>query len=590
MHDLIDRILAQPKPAEWQGCSGTKNLYLDIVERIVRNAAPWIDENGAVIDPVINREWGQTSSRFASSCAVLIYFNRCCDLSEKLYKVMDYCCAGLNKDDSVDRSPNFWMRELATAYDCLRKIAPAERVEYWRSELAKVEPEKNYIFVSPDVEKRKEFHNWAVYSSAGESMRESYGIGGGDFLWGNDFFDAYMEYQMWRFNEYGMYRDPGDPFTYDITTRLQLEAAISAGYNGRFKEILSEKLDFAMLPTLLFVAPTGEVPFGGRSSQFYFQEGIVSALCERAAAVNRDKNPRLAGAYKRQAYLSARAVCDGILRDDGKLFHIKNRFAPETRHGCDTYGHYSVYSLFAGSVFALAAIYADDTIQDMPAPSELGNFSFALTENFYKGFANGNGNYLEFDLKSDLDYDSSGLGRIFIKNMPFGLLPAAPFCQAGHFCIAPDLQANEYASAIAPEWYDRNRQYHRLAQYSEKTASFREIAANIVEVIYETESSAVTYHADLSECGRLTLEVSVSGNVSESFMIVPVLDFDGEQSPVLTLSDCGFQASFKNKLLKLTSCGTECCISGRAVNRNGLYSLLKIKMPDNRITLHFSAE
>ena len=146
MKKFIEKILAQPSPEICQD-GGNVLLYLDIVERIVRNAEPWIDGNGAVIDPVINKEWGQTSSRFASSCAVLIYFGRCRDLLDKLYLVMDYCCSGLNKPDSVDRSSNFWMRELATAFDCLKKIAPADRLEYWKNELAKVVPEKNYIFV-----------------------------------------------------------------------------------------------------------------------------------------------------------------------------------------------------------------------------------------------------------------------------------------------------------------------------------------------------------------------------------------------------------------------------------------------------------
>ena len=586
MKKFIEKILAQPSPEICQD-GGNVPLYLDIVERIVRNAEPWIDGNGAVIDPVINKEWGQTSSRFASSCAVLIYFGRCRDLLDKLYLVMDYCCSGLNKPDSVDRSSNFWMRELATAFDCLKKIAPADRLEYWKNELAKVVPEKNYIFVSPDIEERKKFHNWAVYSSAGESMRESYGIGGGDFLWGNAFFDAYMEHQMWRFNEYGMYRDPGDPFTYDITTRLQIEAAFFAGYNGKWAEVLREKLDKAMLPTLLFTAPGGEVPFGGRSSQFYFQEGIISALCECAAKRSKAAEPRLAGAYKRQAYLSAEAVADGILRDDGRLFHIRNRFSPETRHGCDIYGHYSVYSLFAGSVFALAALFADDGIVPLAAPSEIGNFSFAVTENFYKGFANGNGNFLEFDLKADLNYDSSGLGRIFMRDMPFGLLPAAPFTVENHFCIAPGQKVNEHCYSIAPEWFGNDGQYYRLAEFAEKSASFREIASNIVEVVYENCGTAVKYIADLTKCGELTLEITVSGDVRESFMIVPVLQYDGEKSPVLNLSNNGFDAVFADSKLNCISNGTDCSICGTAVNRNGIYNLLKIKMTGGRIKLHF---
>ena len=54
-----------------------RTLYLDIMEPIVRMAAEWVDDQGAVIDPVYKQEWGQTTSRFVSSAAVLIPFGRC---------------------------------------------------------------------------------------------------------------------------------------------------------------------------------------------------------------------------------------------------------------------------------------------------------------------------------------------------------------------------------------------------------------------------------------------------------------------------------------------------------------------------------
>ncbi|MHB9025801.1 MAG: hypothetical protein ACYC7E_16810 [Armatimonadota bacterium] len=51
-------------------------------------------------------------------------------------------------------------------------------------------------------------------------------------LWGDAFFDKYLPAQLGHFTEYGMYRDPNDPITYDITTRLQIAAALALGYAG----------------------------------------------------------------------------------------------------------------------------------------------------------------------------------------------------------------------------------------------------------------------------------------------------------------------------------------------------------------------
>ena len=98
-----------------------------------------------------------------------------------------------------------------------------------------------------------------------------------------------------------MYREPGDPITYDMTTRLQLAAALWYGYDGKLKPHLDELLRRGGITTLFFVSPDGYAPFGGRSGQFNFQEGIISALCEIEAERYKQRYPLLAGAFKRQA-------------------------------------------------------------------------------------------------------------------------------------------------------------------------------------------------------------------------------------------------------------------------------------------------
>jgi len=581
--EQVKDILKKNPPANWQESGISKEYYLDLMERIVRRAAPWVDAKGAVIDPVIHQEWGQTSSRFASSCAILIYFGRCSDLREKLYTVMDYCCEGLHQPDSVKRSSDFWMRELATAWHVLAGIAPDERHEKWRKALASVVPQKNYKQVRQTPEERKKLHNWAVYASAGESMRESYGISGrAGELWGNAFFDAYMEHQFQYFNSFGMYRDPNDPFTYDITTRLQIEAALEAGYKGKYAAKLRKLLDRAMFPTLLFVAPSGEVPFGGRSSQFHYQEGIVSALCELAAKRYKTCDPRLASAFKRQAHLSALAVKESILRDDGRLFHLKNCFPPESRHGCDIYGHYSVYSLFASSVFGLAALYADDSIKESPAPSETGGFSFALTGSFEKGFLNYAGNYAEFDLKSLNCYDGAGLGRVLLAGVPWGILPVMPCAKEPSFCISPEFEKPGIGASIAPEWTGENGTLCRLAEFEGDAALFKELAPGICQAVYQAGAVQILYKLDLSKKGVMTLEVGLKGKFRDPVMVIPVLESDGLHHPEVQFKGSGFQIP---GILECISGGGTAREEGYALNRTGKYRLVKIPFNGNSITL-----
>ena len=98
-----------------------------------------------------------------------------------------------------------------------------------------------------------------------------------------------------------------------------------------------------------------------------------------------------------------------------------------SRHGCDSYGHYSVYSLYAASVLGVAALWADDSIAEKPCPSEKGFYSFAMTDSFYKVFGNAYGHALQFNFSNDFLNDSVGLGRILLKGAQYAVLPVMPF-------------------------------------------------------------------------------------------------------------------------------------------------------------------
>ena len=596
---IIQQALAAEAPADWRPSGLTRDYYLDIVENIVRTFAKHVDKDGAVIDPVLKYEYYQSSPRFAAPCAVAIYFGRCQEYKELAYRVMDHCCEGLSRPDSVNRSPDFWMRELMTAYYCLKDIAPPERVAKWRNDLSKVVPVKNYKFASEDSEKRAKFHNWAIYGGAGESMRQQMNIGAPEgILWGNEFFEVHLMDQVWRFNEFGMYRDPGDPITYDITTRMQMEIALAFGYKGKIYNDLLPRLDRSMLVTLLTVAPGGQAAFGGRSSQFYFQEAILSTLCELAARRAKERGElKLAGAFKRQAHLSAMAAQEGMLRKDGKLYHIKNFFPKEELHGCDPYGQYSQYSLFCGSVFALAALFSDESIAEAPAPVEIGGYSFALNNSFRKVFATANGNHVEFDLLPvNKYYDSCGLGRVILKDMPWGMLPIMPFAIEPYYLCAKELKFADKAYSIAPVWFDKAGKRISLAEnYTKDPAGvpanqgrFKAIAHGVFEVIYDYANCIATHKVDLTVPGRMVLTIKLDGEAKDAYVTVPVLKNNGADKSVLTLTDSGATLTMRGKTLAIQSDVPGVAVEGTAVNRTGEYTIVKFPMKDNQATLVFT--
>ena len=453
----VNAVLQGPRPEGWRPTGIDRRFYLDICERIVKEAVRWVDDQGRLIDPVLRKEVAQSTPRFVSSAALLLCFGRAPEVKEAAYRAMSSSCRRLADPAVRSMSPDFWMRELATAYLAFETVADQDRLRGWAADLARVEPEKIYLQVRPDGTKLETLHNWTVYAAAGEVLREAAGIqASGKFLWGKAFFDRYMAAQLGHFTSLGMYRDPGDPITYDITTRLQFATALAlGGYDGEHREAIGELLRRGGLATLLFVSPQGFVPYGGRSSQFCFQEAIVSALCELEARRHRKSDPALAGAFKRQARLSALSMKRWML-EMTPWRHLKNGFPPEARHGLDTYGEYSVYSLLISSFLGLAALYADDTIEEAPCPSERGGFVFELSPAFHKVFANCGRTYVEIDTNADPRYDAGGLGRFTRDGVPLELglgMPFAPAAKKGQgtvLSMAPGVHPRRLRRRSAP--------------------------------------------------------------------------------------------------------------------------------------------
>ena len=570
---LFEKIHSSPAPANWRASGIDRSIYLDMMEPIVRNAAKWVDEKGAVIDPVIKREWNQTSCRFASPAAILLKFGRIPDLKETVFRVMDYCCDKLPQLRRKE-SPDFWMRELTTAIFALENIAPAERLARWRNALAKVEPEVVYFRVKPDHRDLHTLGNWVVYSSCGESMRESIGIGGGAWLWGNRFFETYITAQIANFDENGLYRDPRDPFTYDFTTRLQVAAALGFGYKGKLAEKLSKILDDGAKTTLLYMPPQGLAPFGGRSALFNFQEGIIAALCEYHANIYKSRDPELAGAFKRQAHLSAAAVQKHFAGKD-QPFHIKNRFHIDSRHGCDSYGHYSVYSLYAASVMGMAALWADDTIAEAPCPAEKGNFSFAMKNSFFKVFGNAHGHALEFNFSDDFFNDSVGLGRIMLKDAEYAVLPVLPFTATPKYVTGDGgLRKN---CSITATWKDEQ---NNVVNAADGVDRWEHIPGNNgdFKVIQHYRACQIIWDCRMEKAG-VTVSCQLKGKFHDGKITLPLLENNGEK--LFSGKVDGASIDIANIRIENLSGNAIIPTDLRLVNRSGIYRLYTIPLDRN---------
>src|SRR5687767_12136746 len=64
--DLAPRVralLAGPPPEGWRPTGIDRRFYLDVAERVVREAAAWVDGEGRLIDPVLEKEFAQSTPR-----------------------------------------------------------------------------------------------------------------------------------------------------------------------------------------------------------------------------------------------------------------------------------------------------------------------------------------------------------------------------------------------------------------------------------------------------------------------------------------------------------------------------------------------
>ncbi len=591
LDDKVKRIIGRQRPENWNKTGLSREYYLGLMEIIVANAARWIDDNGAVIDPYYKKEWAQTTPRFVSSASILLSFGRIPELKEIVNRSMTYSCKRLASGQA--ESPDFWMRELVTAYTCLSKLADKELVDEWRGTLGNIAAEKTNKVISVDGSRLAELHNWAIYGAAGESMKESAGIEPDDreLLWGNKFFDKYIAAQFSHFNSFGMYRDPGDPITYDITTRLQLAAALWYGYDGKLKPHVDELLRRGGFTTLLFVSPEGYAPFGGRSGQFNFQEGIISALCEIEAGRCRHSDPRLAGAFKRQAHMSAKSV-ERWLKNMSPLRHIKNGFPAESLHGTDAYGQYSVYSLFNASVLGLAALFADDNIEEAPCPSEIGGYILEIASSFHKIFATCKNTHIEIDTCADRHYDATGLGRFQAEGIPAELGMSMPFTSTPKFRLDERLIPDEMIS-ICPSWQVSGK-WISLASLSEGLTSSVEIIREeseqiefIVKYFHADSKSEITERYQLAK-NKLTVKSSVFVNgarIEKIKFMVPLLVSDGVSRSEITRKTNSVQVVYHGMTYQISFAGKIKAeiIDHEFANRNGIYKLLVLEKSGNEI-------
>ena len=581
---ILDRL---PKGAQSVHTGLNREYYLDLAEIVVRWAVEWQDDDGIIVEPFpmdnpplrhpSGREWTKPwaresptgTARFAGAVARLVSANRCGELTEAGIKALEAVAEGMATGPRPGPvpGPDFCTKELVPAHNAFQDAAPRHRKDCWRQWLSGLDPRDVYIGA----------HNWRLYAVVGEYERHLAGLEG-DLQWIDEEIGKQKEY----FTPYGMYKDPNDPITYDLSVRQNLSLMVQLGYEGRHRSWIDEMLRRGGITLLLCVSPTGQAPFGGRSNQFHFVEGMIACICEvQARRYAAQGEEHVAGAFKRTARLAA-ASTERWLRET-PFRHIKNRFPPAQRHGIDSYGNYSVYGLLAANLLAVAWHLADESIDEAPAPADAGGYAVELPDDFHKVFVTCRDYHLQLDTKADPKHDATGLGRLHRRGVPTELALSMPIAATPAYRTCVPAAAR--SAGIGPAWTDASGRWHALADFSDRIESIR------VDDLYETQEEVrlrVVYEGALGGCSKVIEEYTLD---SEGLLVVnevhgagsgrirarfPLLRTDGMAASEIATETNRFRVRYGGHICDVTCMDVDAAPGqedGDAPNRNGLYRI-----------------
>ncbi|HOV22152.1 MAG TPA: hypothetical protein PLW95_05675 [bacterium] len=579
---------------KWESTRITKEIYIELSESIVRVAVSWQDKGGRIIDPYKKEETSTATARFVGALGFLIRTGHCLDLIDICIKSMNRACEDLYY--SFERphisGPEFYVKECMQGYLALKDKVDKKLVKKWEKYLGEYDPEKNYVAVL-SKNKPEDIHNFCTFGLAGESFKKAYKIADN-----SDFIERHLETQIQFFTEYGMYRDPNDPMTYDWTARMNLSLLEYFGYKGKYSKDLNEILRRGGLTTLLFLSTTGESPFGGRSNQYHFNEATISLICEyEANRYKRQGELQIAGAFKRTARLTALSIKRWLGLSPFR--HIKNSFPPEIQHGWQRgYGFFSAYSLLIASQFGFAYLLADDSIEERQTLYEIGGYILNLPDAFHKVFATCCGYHIEIDTKADNNYDATGLGRIHKISIPTELGLSTPIASKPNYSVSVEPSLRNVS--IGPGWEDKVGNKYYLSDLSDK---IEDVQVKIIkeeteevkfEVIYKGKFENRIKEAYTINKEGIEIEDEISGSVKDILVQIPLLQTDGENISDIKIGNKKFEVKYLNCIYKV-----ECLDSGvvdtfvepfSAPNRNGIYKVGCFKTKGNFIKYKLSLE
>lgn len=470
--EAINTFLQRQPAARIAPTGLTKADYLKFVRAHVLAYRKDQRADGAVTDAAVPGRMDYITPAYAMCVAGLVALDGERDpaLIESGARALDYAVDALarGRPAFVHSHSEFWPFPTLIAIDLITPHVPAERSARWRAQLAKVDADKAYFLP------RSSFNNWTLKGAAGEFLRAKMGLTDLSYT------DACLEFQRHFFTEAGMFNEL-KAFAYDGFPRYVLTGMLEKGYRGAQFEFYRDRCWRGAWSQLFLQSAHGEGPTGGRSTHHVWNETQITAMSEiYAAHYARAGRLAEAGAFKRAARLAFQASL-AWRQPDGTATMVKNHFPPTERFGYHNYSYVSNYNLYACAMLVTAAMVADETIAEKPAPADVGGYVLEAP-GFDMVFANAAGHSLQYCTQGDMLYQATGLNRLHLRGAPSAFGPSDPVVNRGFpetndwgFVFATDelkpvpvelaRKMSPAFLAVGPAWFDAKGEETRLSAY-----------------------------------------------------------------------------------------------------------------------------
>ena len=566
----------------------TKNDYLDVIECVVdAYGADLLEEQLLLPDDVYHF----TAFRTSVMLAYLIESGRRPELLGLWQRVTEKSVRALD----MSRNSNYndlTLEELCISFLLMKPyVKPA-----WLDVLRRVTPETHYCYLTKD-----NFCNMVVYGCVGMYLREK--------LTGEPcaaHFDLVMPWILECIDENGMFDDYDHALLYDLTTRVRLEQLLWFGYDGKWAKPIEDALNRSGEMTLLMQSAAYQIPYGGRSNQFLHNEALQTSLCEYEAVRCKMRGDlQKAGVYKRAAHLSAQTLKRYLTLPDGAK-HIRNEFPQDCLYGIDYYGTFPRYMNALATFIACGYLAADDTIEELPCPAEIGGHAVKTSSRFGKVFADVCGQSIEYAILADPQHEAPGLGRYHAADVPAELGLTMPFTAAPKYLlsqncvpftvIGPNPVVGEFSNYITDIVPSRMLAYSPgYVDFSGVRHLFCETEVPYAVEITEQSADRACLRADwpsvtetivLDEAGLHLTCTLKDGAEGAACWAVPMLADNGGTKTEIICTDGAAVSKLGEASCTVRSCAVLSFDETFCGNRNGLYRVLYADADEKSCVVH----